>query len=179
MRQKLRKVLFVLLALFALAGTVMLDYFLPEKTIAKVTGVEVKLSDKDGPVSKSNPLDGPATDVYYIYTEQDVADVRVYRNEDTRWGWPFYFKFDSSDVQARAKALEFEKQPALITSYGWRIAMFSVYPNAISVSPAAPDTTTWSFFRWFWFALWGVLLLVLGWSTHRLTRVRPAPLPEN
>ncbi|WP_028451480.1 DUF1523 family protein [Chitinilyticum aquatile] len=172
MRQKFRLAAFILLALLALAGSAFLDYFLPEKTVTTITGVEVKLSDKDGPVSKSNPADGPASDVFYIYTARDVTDIRVYRNEDTRWGWPFYFKFDSADVQARAAALASEKKPALITSYGWRITMFSVYPNVTSVSLAAPDDSSWSFFRWFWFCLWGALLIALAWGVHRLTRAR-------
>ena len=49
---KLRKPLFILLALLAIIGTVTLDFFLPEKSITTITGVEVKLTDKDGPISK-------------------------------------------------------------------------------------------------------------------------------
>ena len=45
--------------------------------------------------------------------------MRVFRNEDTGWGWPFYFKFNAADVQAKAKSMEFEKRLAIITSYGW------------------------------------------------------------
>ncbi|MGL4995104.1 MAG: DUF1523 family protein, partial [Deefgea sp.] len=69
---KLRKILFVILALFALIGTVTLDFFLPEKSITTITGVEVKLTDKDGPISKANPSDGPTVDVYYIYTNHST-----------------------------------------------------------------------------------------------------------
>ena len=84
--------------------------------------------------------------------------MRVFRNEDTRWSWPFYFKFDSADVQAKAKTLEFEKKLARITSYGWRINLLSQFPNAIHIETVdSPDASTFSFFRWFWVALWAAL----------------------
>lgn len=167
MNAKFEKPAFLALGLFALLSALWLDYYLPEKQIASITGVEVKRTDKDGPISKKNPADGPTTDVYYIYTERQ-SQPRVFRNEDTGWGWPFYFKFNSADVQAKAKSMEFDKKQALITSYGWRINMFSLFPNATKVEDVQADTSTWSFFRWFWFAVWA---LVIGRSALWLWRL--------
>ncbi len=62
--------------------------YLPEHTIATITGVEVKRTDKDGPISQKNPADGPITDVYYIYTERPGEKIWVFRNEDTGWAGP-------------------------------------------------------------------------------------------
>lgn len=169
---KLRKPLFILLALLAIIGTVTLDFFLPEKSITTITGVEVKLTDKDGPISKANPSDGPTVDVYYIYTNHASDIIRVYKNIDTGWGWPYYFKFNSADLQAKAKTLEFDKKTALITSYGWRFDVMSWFPNVVNIQIAEPDSTTWSFWRWFGFSLWGLLLLVLAIGTYRITRIK-------
>ena len=131
----------------ALASLIGLDYVLPEKTNANVTGVEVKRVDKDGPIGRENPADGPTTDVYYIYTSQPDDEVRVFRNEDTRWSWPWYFKFNSADVQAKAKTLEFEKKTARLTSYGWRINILSQFPNVTKIEVVDADASSFSFFQ--------------------------------
>lgn len=170
MRHKLRKFAFILLALFAISGSAMLDFFLPEHAITTITGVEVKLADKDGPISKQNPADQPVRDMYLIYTQHAIDDVRVYRNEDTGWGWPPYLKFNASDVQATARALENARQPAYISSYGWRINMFSLYPNITSIRLAAADEGTWSAVRWLVFGLWGIALALLARLLWRWTR---------
>ena len=69
----------------------------------------------------------------------------VYRNEDTGWFWPPYFKWDSSTLQAEAQNLKSDKanpQWVAITHYGWRMPIFSIFPNAVSVTPVAgPDVT--------------------------------------
>ena len=164
----MKKVAFGALAVLTLISGIWLDYYLPEQSLATITGVEVKRVDKDGPISKENPADGPTMDVYYIYTAQEGEKVRVFRNEDTRWSWPFYFKFDSADVQAKAKTLEFEKKLARITSYGWRINLLSQFPNVIRIETVdSPEASTFSFFRWFWFALWAALW---GYLALRLKR---------
>jgi len=73
----------------------------------------------------------------------DATSVMVYRNEDTGWFWPPYFKWDSSTLQAEAENLKSDKanpQWVAITHYGWRLPIFSIFPNAVSVRPVAgPD----------------------------------------
>lgn len=167
MSLKFKKPAFIALGLIALVSATWLDYYLPEHTIATITGVEVKRTDKDGPISQKNPADGPTTDVYYIYTERPGENIRVFRNEDTEWGWPFYFKFNAADVQAKAKSMEFEKRLAIITSYGWRINMLSMFPNVTKIESTEPDASTWSFFRWFWFGIWALVMGKAAIATWR------------
>jgi Protein of unknown function (DUF1523) len=75
----------------------------------------------------------------------DGTSVMVYRNEDTGWFWPPYFKWDSSTLQAEAQNLKSDKtkpQWVSITHYGWRLPILSIFPNAISVTPVAgPEVT--------------------------------------
>jgi Protein of unknown function (DUF1523) len=75
----------------------------------------------------------------------DEQSVMVYRNEDTGWFWPPYFKWDSSTLQAEAQNLKSDKtnpQWVAITHYGWRMPIFSIFPNAVSIKPVAgPDVT--------------------------------------
>lgn len=167
MSHPMKKISFGLLAVIALLTALWLDFYLPEKSVTTITGVEVKRVDKDGPISKTNPADSPTTDVYYIYTAHDDSQVRVFRNEDTGWHWPYYFKFNSADVQARAKTLEFDKKLARITSYGWRITMLSHFPNVVKVEPVdSADVSTWSLVRWIGFLLWAGLFGFLGWRLY-------------
>ncbi len=161
MKQIFKKMMLGLYALLLLVSGLWLDHYLPEKTLVSITGVEVKRVDKDGPIGRDNPADGPTTDVYYIYTERAGEKIRVFRNEDTGWGWPPYFKFNSADLQAKAKSMEFEKRLARITSYGWRINMLSRFPNVTDIDTVdGPEASTFSFWRWFWFLIWAG---AMGW----------------
>lgn len=124
-----------------LAGTV--NYAMPSYDDTYVTGMEVRRMDKDGVISKSNPADGEVRDVYFIFTENsgdsDVAKVMVYRNEDTGWGLPPYFKFSSADIQAKAQAYANDKQRVQIKYYGWRINWMNEFRNIVSIQPLAED----------------------------------------
>lgn len=75
----------------------------------------------------------------------DEQSVMVYRNEDTGWFWPPYFKWDSSTLQAEAQNLKSDKtnpQWVAVTHYGWRLPIFSIFPNAVSITPVeGPDVT--------------------------------------
>ena len=68
------------------------------------------------------------------FLPRESTQIMVYRNEDTGWIWPPYFKFDSSDLQAEASALD-RDQWAVVTHYGWRVRWASIYPNAIGIRP--------------------------------------------
>ena len=84
-------------------------------------------------------------DVFFIQTRRAKGDVMVYRNEDTGWGWPPYFKFDTSNLQAEAadgKSTESAPEYYAIKHYGWRNEFLSIFPNAISVRKVAgPDAS--------------------------------------
>ncbi|EEX51009.1 Protein of uncharacterised function (DUF1523) [Pasteurella multocida] len=112
------------------------NFVTPSYEVTRVTGVEVKRVDKDGPITKANPADGPTRDVYFINTQNSEGKIMVYRNEDTRWGFPFYFKFGSANLHAEAEALMHDHPKVQIKYYGWRLVMFDEFRNAVSIKAA-------------------------------------------
>jgi len=48
-------------------------------------------------------------------------------------------KFDSSDLQATVQSLSADKSVAAIRHYGWRIPLFSMFPNALNAWPVDED----------------------------------------
>ena len=82
-------------------------------------------------------------DIRFIDTAFPDGEVMVYRNEDTGWIWPPYFKYDSSNLQAEAGNLKSDAANpkwVVVTHYGWRFPFLSIYPNAVSVREATgPD----------------------------------------
>lgn len=125
-----------------------LHYTLPQHDIVRITDTYEK---RENPGenwlfwaqadSGTDPL--APRDVFFVQTQTPDNDVIVYRNEDTAWGWPPYFKFNTSNVQAEAADLRSTADAprwAIIKHYGWRVTWYSIYPNAISVHPATgPD----------------------------------------
>lgn len=76
----------------------------------------------------------------------------VYRNEDTRFGFPFYFKFDSADISALAQSLV--NQQVEVKYYGWRINLFNMFPNVIFLKPLKESTDiSKPIFSWILYAL--------------------------
>ncbi len=153
----MRRVLVILqIVLFALAA-MFLYYTLPRHDVARITGTDVIRQD----FSSWNRLFHAGADAGNVAS--DTRDLRliyaqritpwllgfvttgeqtvVYRNEDTGWDWPPYFKFDSADVQAQAQDListSDEPRWVVITRYGIRSRLLSIYPHAISLR-ALPD----------------------------------------
>lgn len=119
-------------------------------------------------------------DVFFIQTRRAKGDVMVYRNEDTGWGWPPYFKFDTSNLQAEASDLSSSEDDAryvAIKHYGWRNEFLTVFPNAISVRPVdgpdAPKGLPWlniiilTLFAALVWAIW------VRWRRFRRARIDP------
>ncbi|WP_299408380.1 DUF1523 family protein [uncultured Roseobacter sp.] len=119
-------------------------YTLPQVDIVRVTDTYEKRIDPGEnrlfwaqADAGSNP-NATSRDVFFIQTRRADNRVMVYRNEDTGWGWPPYFKFDTSNLQAEAadaKSTAADPQYNAIRHYGWRVEFFSIFPNAISVWP--------------------------------------------
>lgn len=166
--KQLKRIGLLALLLLAVALGLGLHYVLPHHAVVYLTGTEVKRMDHNGIVTANNPADGPTRDVYFINAETpQTHEPRVFRNDDTRFGFPWYFKFDAADLQAQAQGLaRNEKQLVLVTYYGWRLRMFSAFPNAVSVS--ATDSAEPPF-PWFNTVL---LLLVLGVAVYLTLLVR-------
>lgn len=119
-----------------------LHYTLPQRDVVRVTGTEIIRKDFSG-VSRlfyaqadSGDSDVGNRDLRLINTSRTDGSVSVYRNEDTGFGWPPYFKLDSSNLQAEAAdATSTRDAPewVVVRHYGWRSPFLSIYPNAISI----------------------------------------------
>lgn len=150
-------------------GAVGLYYVLPQSEVVLITGVEVKRVDDDGVINAENPADGPTRDVYFINTENpDSKKVMVYRNEDTGWSFPWYFKFDSADIQAKAQGYSRDAQQlALIRYYGWRIQILSVFPNITDIEATNTRDEPFPWFNTIFFSVIAMAFLVLGITIKR------------
>ena len=147
------------IALLAAAGPIaFLDYFLPHHAVLRIVGAETRR-----PIGNSNSAKAQR-DTFYISAEDlDTQKPRVFRNEDTGWGFPFYFKFNSADLQAIAQSIAGERGTALFTYYGWRIQIFSAAPNVTNIKRVAPDEAPP--FPWFNIVFSGVLFGGIIWLT--------------
>jgi hypothetical protein len=138
----------ILLLLFVGA---FLHYNLPHRDIVRIAGTYTERQDfsdlgftrifwRDTTGSDTAIV---SRDVQFIQAVTPEGRPRVYRNQDTDWGWPPYFKFDTANVQTEAADLiSTAENPrwAVVTHYGWRNELLSIFPNAISVRPVAgPD----------------------------------------
>ena len=163
-----------------------LHYTLPQKDIVRVTGTEIIRKDFSG-ISRlfyaqadSGDTDVGNRDLRLITTTRDNGRVSVYRNEDTGFGWPPYFKLDSSNLQAEAAEVVSSKadpQWVIVTHYGWRSPFLSIYANAISIKPVdGPDAskgipwiniTILTLLAAFFYAIW------VRWRRFRRARIDP------
>ena len=135
------------LAVFVLG---FLHYTLPQTDIVRIVGTENRRIDfGENSWFWAAPDVGMAAtgsrDVFFINAVYPDGDTMEYRNEDTGWGWPPYFKMDSFSTQTQAKELISPPSAPVwvaVTHYGWRNQFFTIFPNAISVRQVAgPDVT--------------------------------------
>lgn len=151
-------------ALLIVAAAAFFYYVLPQHDVVRIVDTQIARMDVR---SRGTAADGAvqggvtARDVRLIYAKAPDGDDMVYRNEDTGWGFPFYFKFDSDNLMAEASDMKSTAETpkwVVIRRYGWRIPMFSMYPNALSIRPAArPDEDIFP-----WFNVIFLTLLVIG-----------------
>jgi len=139
-----------------LAAALFLHYNLPRTAVVQITGTDVKRADRSkGGVADTEAVapDGDAgrriQDVRFVNSLSRKGKTMVFRNEDTGWGWPPYFKFDSADLTAQAQAFATapEKPWVRVRYYGWRIRIFSMFPNAVSLKEVDRDYTHIPFFN--------------------------------
>jgi hypothetical protein len=153
----------------ALLGIVLVFFLhknLPRTAVVQITGTDVKRVDVRAEKQKGGQEKGKqdtvarTSDVRYINSVARNGKVKVFRNEDTGWGWPPYFKFDSADLTAEAQAFSIseEKPWVLVKYYGWRIRIFSMFPNAVSLKKVDKDYTHIPLFNIFFF----IILITLG-----------------
>ena len=162
----------VLLAVIVLT---ILHYTLPQRDIVRI--VDTYEERQDFGINSIFWASGDAgggtaenRDVLFIQTVKANGRTMVYRNEDTGWGWPPYFKFDTADLQteaADAKSTKEEPSWYAMTHYGWRSNFLSAFPNAVKLRAVeGPDVTLIP-----WFNIVFVILLIALFRTIQV-RVR-------
>ena len=173
-------------SLFWLLVAAFFHYTLPQTDIVRVTDTyEKRIDFGENSIFWASPDVGSDVtlvnrDVFFIQTVRAGGDTMVYRNEDTGWSWPPYFKFDTSNLQAEASDLKSTVEApkwAAIRHYGWRNEFLSIFPNAVGIygvdGPDAPKPFPWINLL----ILFGFALLVLGlwrlWRRFRARRIDP------
>lgn len=166
----LRRIGLILAGLLFLAWALASAYYLPAQEKVQITGTEVKRED-------FTRADGTrdSHDVRYIMATNLEGRVRAYRNEDTGWGFPPYFKFNSGDLAAQASAIARNQQDAvvLVRAYGRRVPIASLYPNALSLRIVDPEYEPFPAFVFAYLAACFSLLVVGYLAFLRLRRWRP------
>ncbi|WP_400083618.1 DUF1523 family protein [Yoonia sp. R78084] len=188
------KITFRVIVFLMIGG--LLHYALPQHDVVRVVNTYQERQDLNDwtRIFWARPDDQSATlinrDVQFIQTvkmrtwllgfvPRDTTEVMVYRNEDTGWGWPFYFKFDTANLQTEADDLSSTAQDpqwAVMTHYGWRNEYFSAFPNAVAIRPIDnPNVTIIPWFNIFFFiALMAALLFIRAmWRQFRERSVDP------
>jgi Protein of unknown function (DUF1523) len=164
-------------------------YTLPQHDIVRITNTYNKqtvigsnwlfYSSGDSGANTTTTAD-TIRDIRYIDAVfPDGDSVMVYRNEDTGWIWPPYFKYDSSTLQAEATNLKSDKTApewVSVTHYGWRLPIFSIFPNAVAVNPVAgPDVsiTPWVNIVVLTLLAFGLFMLRRMWMQFRERTIDP------
>lgn len=186
-----------LLAVIVLVVGAFLHYTLPQHDIVRVVNTYQERQDLNDwtRVFWAKPDDQSAglvnRDVQFIQTvrkktflfgliRRDAEGVMVYRNEDTGWSWPPYFKFDTASLQTEADDLRSTPETpkwAVMTHYGWRLELFSSFPNAVAIKPiAGPDARVIPVFNIaFFVVLIGIVLFLRAmWLQFRERTIDPA-----
>jgi len=181
----MRYVKWTVLTLLALIVIGFFHYTLPQHDIVRVVNTYQERQDLNDwtRIFWSSPDDQSTglvnRDVQFIQTIKPNGKITVYRNEDTGWSWPPYFKFDTANLQTEAednKSTAESPKWVSVTHYGWRNELISIFPNAVGIKPVAgPDVTIIPWFNIFFFVFLVVILLLLRrmWLQFRERTIDP------
>lgn len=147
----LRWIKYAIVLIFWLLVIAVFHYTMPQRDVVRVVGTFEQRIDYGenswfwASGDSGSDVSGTNRDVLFIQTIQQNGKPMVYRNEDTGWGWPPYFKFDTKNLQTEATDLQSTKaepQWVVLTHYGWRNEFYSIFPNAVGIRPTDnPDAT--------------------------------------
>ncbi|WP_417264162.1 DUF1523 family protein [Celeribacter sp.] len=147
----MRYVKWTLIALIVLIVGGFAHYTLPQHDIVRIVNTYEERQDISGWTTMFWQEAGNGTanqqsrDVQFIQAVRPNGKSIVYRNEDTGWGWPPYFKFDTANLYTEANdSISTRANPewVSVTHYGWRSELLSIFPNAMGIKPVAgPDVT--------------------------------------
>ena len=173
-----------ILLFWGLLGSV-LHYSLPQYDVVRIVNTYEERQDLNDWTSMFWSAGGDSTsgsvsrDVQFIQGVRPNGRAIVYRNEDTGWGWPFYFKFDTANLYTEANdAISTKDSPEWVSvmHYGWRNEFLSIFPNAISIKQVSgPDHRI---INWFNIIFLTVLAAVfwaiwVRWRRFRQARIDP------
>ena len=163
-----------------------LHYTLPQRDIVRIVNTYEERQDFGGLTrifwssGSAGTGETPVNrDVLFVQTVKANGDTMVFRNEDTGWGWPPYFKFDTADLQTEAAdATSTSDAPEwyALRHYGWRNTILSIFPNALSMKPVAgPDVRLIPWFNIVFLTILAVILLTIWrlWRNFRQARIDP------
>ncbi len=163
-----------------------LEYTLPQQDVVRIVKTEVRRVDfGENSIFWAQQDTGQETaqtvnrDVRFVEAFRPNGKPRVYRNEDTGWGWPPYFKLDSSNLQAELTNLvstEADPQWVVLRHYGWRNQLMSIFPNAVSVRPVdSPDVRLIPWFNIIFLTVFFTIIWALWvrWRRFRQRRIDP------
>ncbi|OIQ29221.1 MAG: hypothetical protein BM562_11730 [Alphaproteobacteria bacterium MedPE-SWcel] len=175
--------------IFGLFAGGFLHYTLPQNDVVRIVdtfGERRDLGDWtrifwSSPDTQSTTLEN--RDVQFIQAVRPNGKVIVYRNEDTGWGWPPYFKFGTSNLFTEANdAISKKENPewVRIRHYGWRNEFFSAFPNAVSITPASgPDDKPVNWISITILSLLAAIFWAIFVRLRRFKRNRIDPLMED
>lgn len=165
-----------------------LHYTLPQRDIVRIVNTYEERQDFGGfgdlfwKNTRGATAEAPATrDVLFIQTVKSNGEVMVYRNQDTGFGWPPYFKFDTANLQTEASdAVSTAAEPRWVAlrHYGWRNTWLfgGIFPNALSMKPVSgPDTQLIPWFNIVFLTVLAVILITIWrlWRNFRMRRIDP------
>ncbi len=172
---RIRKAMKVLAGLLLLVFIGVLAYSLPQHRVVHIDGYEVKRVDGAAPSTGGSPVPAVrSTDVYFIHASNtEKTEVFVYRNEDTRFGFPWYLKFDSAEVQGRAQLLgQKEEQLALVTYYGWRMPILKLFPNAVDIEAWDSTEEPFPVFNTVFLTVLVLFAGIVFWKVRKLRKLQ-------
>lgn len=164
-----------------------LHYTLPQRDIVRIVNTYEERQDLGDwtrmfwsvPDDQSEGLIN--RDVQFIQALRANDRPIVYRNEDTGWRWPPYFKFDTANLYTEANdAISTQADPRwfMVTHYGWRNEFLSIFPNAVAIEavagPDAPKGIPWVnivILTLIGMVLWAI---ISRWRRFKRRRIDPA-----
>ncbi|MDK3016661.1 DUF1523 family protein [Pseudodonghicola flavimaris] len=166
-----------------------LHYTLPQTDIVRITDTyEKRIDPGENSLfwAQHDVGSDPTTtnrDVFFIQTRMTNGKIMVYRNEDTGWSWPPYFKVNSSNLQAEAADMKSTAEApkwVALRHYGWRNEFLSIFPNAVRIKPVAgPDVRIIPWFNIVFLTLLAAVVYAIWVRWRRFRRRRIDPLIED
>ena len=161
---------------YALIGAIViaigaaLHYALPQVDVVRLIGTDVKRVDtQESGTDNESGGSVRTTDVYFVLTETEQGEPRNYRNEDAI----IYGKFDSSNLHTRARSIaQDEDNLVAVRHYGWRLPIFSMFPNAVKVWQVEPGYRHLPLFNIVFLTLLAAGVGYLAWRVRRVLSAR-------